>query len=104
MTDETPDATEATELTVEHEPEPEVADAPTAEAAEYVPHLAEPEPEASESAEPVPDGHVRLVYTGFADVVKFKEHTFRGGQPVIVPSDVAEELLTLPNESFEPVS
>lgn len=96
--------------------EPEVAsepavEAPAEEATEPVaPYEAqiidpvEPEPaqEQPEETQPeVPDGHVAIVYRGGADAFDHGAYQFRGGQPVIVPSDVAEELLTFPFERFE---
>lgn len=51
----------------------------------------------------VPAGHVALVYRGTADAVRHGEYTFRPDQPVAVPSDVAEELQTMPFERFETV-
>ena len=42
-----------------------------------------------------------IVYRGRADVFEHGEHILRPGQPVEVPSDVAEDLLTYPNEKFE---
>lgn len=44
---------------------------------------------------------VRLTYTGQADVIDIGGHIIRPGQPVSVPSEVAEELLTMPFEQFE---
>lgn len=44
-----------------------------------------------------------LRYSGAADVFHHGEHRFRNGEPVAVPSDVAEELLTTPFEKFEEV-
>lgn len=48
----------------------------------------------------VPRGYVLVVYTGSADVVEYGEHRFRPGQPVAVPSEAAEELLTHTSETF----
>lgn len=60
-----------------------------------------PEESAEEPApEPPPEGFVAVTYTGAADVVEFGGYAFRPGQPVYVPSDVAEEVLTLPFETF----
>lgn len=59
------------------------------------------EAQVEEALPEVPKGHRLVVYTGFADVVEHGEYTFRVGKPVAVPSKVAEELLTLPFESFE---
>jgi hypothetical protein len=50
-----------------------------------------------------PAGHVALVYRGAADTYFAGDYLFRPDQPVIVPSDVAEELLTTPFERFETV-
>ena len=44
---------------------------------------------------------VTLTYRGSADLLEYGDYRFRPDQPVIVPSDVAEELLTLPFEKFE---
>ena len=50
----------------------------------------------------IPPGHVVLTYQGTADRVEHGALSFRVGQPVIVPSDVAEKLLTmLPDEKFD---
>lgn len=49
----------------------------------------------------LPRGKVLVQYTGPADVVQHGEFQFRPGQPVEVPSEVAEDLLTLPFETFE---
>ena len=43
----------------------------------------------------------KIVYRGRAAAFGHGKHTFRPGEPVEVPSDVAEELLTYPNERFE---
>jgi hypothetical protein len=58
-----------------------------------------------------PGTTVRVVYRGGADVADMKgpdgsgehEFRFRNGEPVDVPSEVAEELLTWPGEQFEVV-
>lgn len=62
-----------------------------------------PEPGEQKTADlPKPKrGHKIIVYRGAADVVRHGEYAFRPDQPAQVPSDVAEELLTLPFESFE---
>lgn len=57
----------------------------------------------SEETPPEKPSTQRLRYLGRADVFRHKEHSFRNGQPVEVPSDVAEELLTTPFERFEVV-
>lgn len=49
----------------------------------------------------IPDGHVRVTYIGLANVIEHGEFKLRAGVPVDVPSDVAEELLTMPFESFK---
>ncbi len=46
-------------------------------------------------------GSTKIVYRGRADSFEHGKYTFRPGQPVSVPSDVAEDLLTYPNEKFE---
>lgn len=51
----------------------------------------------------VSKGKRLVVYTGNANVLRHGEYVFRVGKPVIVPSEVAEELLTLPFESFEAI-
>jgi hypothetical protein len=51
----------------------------------------------------VPTGSVALVYRGDADLVEHGEYRFRPGKPVVVPSETAEELLTMPFERFETV-
>jgi hypothetical protein len=51
----------------------------------------------------VPTGSVALVYRGSADLVEHGEYRFRPGEPVVVPSETAEELLTMPFERFETV-
>lgn len=51
--------------------------------------------------EAVPSQHITIVYRGAADVVSFGPYTFRPGVPARMPSNVAEELLTLPHEKFE---
>lgn len=49
------------------------------------------------------DGETAVVYRGLADAFEHDGRVFRPDQPVIVPSDVAEELLTYPNEQFDQV-
>lgn len=51
----------------------------------------------------IPKGHVAVVYHGLADLIEYGTYKFRPGQPVHVPSDAVEELLTWPNERFEQV-
>jgi len=70
-----------------------------------------PEPEAEAAAtapaRPVlPEGSVAVTYRGFADlagpvVIGGVSYSFRNGQPVTVPSEVAEEVLTWPHEPFD---
>lgn len=58
-------------------------------------------------------GEVRVIYRGQANMARFpnpaapkdrlRDYVFRIDQPVIVPSEVAEELLTWPRERFEVV-
>lgn len=56
-----------------------------------------------------PGTTVTVIYRGSADVADLKgpdgmgehDYRFRPGQPVDVPSEVAEELLTWPGEAFE---
>lgn len=43
----------------------------------------------------------KIVYRGTADSFEHGKHIFRPGEPVEVPSEVAEDLLTYPNEKFE---
>jgi hypothetical protein len=61
----------------------------------------EPDPQVEE--EVVPDGAVRIVYRAATPggVLTHGDYKFRSDEPVIVPSEVAEELLTLPFENFE---
>jgi hypothetical protein len=47
-----------------------------------------------------PEGHVSVTYHGVADLIELGAYKFRPGQPVYVPSDLVEELLTWPNERF----
>jgi hypothetical protein len=77
------------------------------EAPNYVPwdsfeaKIVKPEEDTpKETRQPIPDGHRLLAYEGPADVMEYGEYVLRPGQPVIVPSDVAEELLTMPFETF----
>jgi hypothetical protein len=68
-----------------------------------------PEPEPLVAAQPeeapleIPTGYEAIEYRGVADMVEHGAFRFRRGEPVAVPSDVAEELLTLPFEHFERV-
>lgn len=74
----------------------------------------EPAPDEPTKEEPkralLPPGTtVTVVYKGTADVADLKgpdgmgehDYRFRPGEPVDVPSEVAEELLTWPGEQFE---
>jgi hypothetical protein len=91
---------ETEEEAIEAEPEPEpvapyealVVDPSQEEAAE-------PEPQ----VEAVPEGHVRIVYRADApgSTLTHGDYKFRSDEPVTVPSEVAEELLTQPFEVFE---
>jgi hypothetical protein len=45
--------------------------------------------------------HVTIVYVGDADTFSYGPYKFRPGQPAIMPSVIAEELLTYPFEKFE---
>jgi hypothetical protein len=73
--------------------------------------VTEPEqPVESPAEEPVKEARserdgesTTLVYRGHADVFEHGALRIRPGQPVEVPSDVAEELLTYPHERFEKV-
>lgn len=70
----------------------------------YVPYVPEATPAAAppEEAElEVPKGHDAVVYRGIHDSFEHGPFKFRPGKPVVVPSDVAEELLTYPFEPFE---
>jgi hypothetical protein len=60
-----------------------------------------PEPEPQE--EPVADGSTRVVYRAptSGGALTFGDYKFRSDEPVDVPSEVAEELLTMPFELFE---
>lgn len=55
--------------------------------------------ETAEAPEP-PEGYVAVVYVGLADLIELGDLKFRPGQPVYVPSDQVDELLTWPNEPF----
>lgn len=59
----------------------------------------QPIQETEEASEP-PEGHVAVVYSGIADLIEHGDLKFRPGQPVYVPSDQVDELLTWPNEPF----
>lgn len=77
-------------------------EAPAAETSE--PEAAAPSDEpVKEARSERADGGVTLVYRGNADVFSHGAFRIRPGQPVTVPSDVAEELLTFPRERFEKV-
>lgn len=45
--------------------------------------------------------HIVIVYRGDADSFSYGPYKFRPGQPAIMPSVIAEELLTYPFEKFE---
>ena len=47
------------------------------------------------------EGQVVLRYEGGADLLEYGEYKFRPGKQVIVEASVAEELLTLPFETFK---
>lgn len=47
------------------------------------------------------DASVSLVYTGYADTLSYETYRFRRGEPVEVPSDIAEKLLTTYRSEFE---
>lgn len=63
----------------------------------------QPEAPPEETAPEPPEGYVAVRYMGAADALEYGEYVFRPGQPVFVPSDVAEEVLTTPFETFETV-
>ena len=71
-------------------------------------HLPADEPKGESSApaqEADPETEdAALIYRGQADVFEHGSLRIRPGQPVTVPSDVAEELLTFPHELFEVVA
>lgn len=46
-------------------------------------------------------GEAEVTYLGPSDLLESGDYRFRPGQPVIVPSEVAEELLTLPYHTFK---
>lgn len=84
------------------EPEPEPVAPYEALVVDPPEEAAEPDPQQPVGEEPVPDGFVRVVYRGYPDgALTLREYKFRSGEPVNVPSDVAEELLTMPFEDFE---
>ena len=78
-------------------------DGPTDTAAGWRPTVLEPETEAPAEEPPPPpaEGMVRIRYNGPADRADWGDYTFRPGDVTDVPADVAEELLTWPNERFE---
>lgn len=57
--------------------------------------------------QPLAPGTTRIVYRGLADVAEHgyggNTYRFRPGEPVDVPSEAVDELLTWPNETFEVV-
>lgn len=70
--------------------------------------IVEPEPEPTEATNrttedrPIlPPGSYVAIYRGGADSADYGGFTFRPGEPVVVPSEVAEQLLTWPDETFE---
>lgn len=72
----------------------------------YISPVAEPvveEPSPQPESLDIPSGYTALVYRGRAHVVRHGDFEFRSGRPVIVPNDVAEDLLTLPHEKFEAI-
>lgn len=81
--------------------EPTLSEAPVTDPSESEQPLVGAQPE--ETSLEIPAGHVVLVYRGAADTVEYGTYRLRNGMPVVVPSDVAEELLTLPFERFERV-
>ena len=90
--------------------DPVVSEEPAAAAAEAAPYIAkvrDPEPPAAEESTEearrieLPEGQVTVIYRGLADLFSHGEHRFRPGEPVAVPSEVAEDLLTHPFEPFE---
>jgi len=99
---------------VVEEPEPKITEelVATPEPEPPVPQPEERQPEPDPEPPPVqqsapaqaPPRRVSLVYKGRADLVDSGPFFFRPGVPVEVPSDVAEELLTLPFEPFEVVA
>lgn len=110
------EAIEAVATDIPDEPAPATGTEPSAEEApieepvhpyeaQIIDPAEETEPEAAaeaEDAQPeVPEGFVLLRYVGVADTFEHDAYTFRGGKPVAVPSEIAEELLTYPFERFE---
>jgi hypothetical protein len=91
--------TEATEPETSDEPADEPVAPFKAKIIDPVEVEAAPEPE--ETLPEIPKGHELLSYIGDSDAFVYGEYTFRVGQPVAVPSAVAEELLTYPFERFE---
>ena len=63
---------------------------------------ADTDPPPTEDA-PIARGSKALIYRGRADLYEHGDYQFRPGQPVVVPSDVAEDLLTTPFVKFEEV-
>lgn len=102
----------STEATVD---EPTTDDAPAdvspnegLDTGDWQPTIVEPAPEPTETKVTItedrpilPPGSYRATYRGGADSADYGGFTFRPGEPVIVPSEVAEQLLTWPNETFD---
>jgi hypothetical protein len=102
---------EEEQVTESQQPEeqaPEKQDA-AAESTPYIAKVVTPSEEPPQAEPPaeetrrieVPEGEVAVVYRGLANVVTHGEYRFRNGEPVTVPSEVAEELLSFPFEPFE---
>ncbi len=101
--DPQPEAEETSEMAESPEPDEEPVTYVGLDA--YQPRIIDPnaQDEERETQPECPAGHVRIVYRGYSALFERGEFKFRPDQPVCVPSDVAEDLLTWPNEQFEQV-
>ncbi len=108
--EEQPD-TEATEVDADATPEEAPVEPP--DVGNWQPLIVEPPAEVApdadtpEPAKPVlPAGSVVVIYRGFADLAGPIEidgvtYSFRPGEPVVMPSAAAEQVLTWPHEPFD---
>jgi len=107
--DEEPIGTFAIAETEEKGPSEEPAEPVKEPAPKGKSTIVEQEPEEEEEEDtPEPEkpgpNETKIVYHGVADTFEHGGRIYRPDQPVIVPSDVAEDLLTYPNEQFEKVT